>query len=78
MLAAGRCQAGVQAINTSYYHNSINVPVPQWNVTTTWGSNGVLMRFDNVIMAFWVLSQVEKRRGGARGEGRSCHPSDGV
>lgn len=56
----GWCESndGIQLINTSYYHSSINVPVPQWSQGTTWGANGNLARFDNVIMALWVLFQI--------------------
>ena len=39
---------------------SLNVTVPQWTQTSTWGVNGVLTRFDNVLMAIWVLLQVGK------------------
>ncbi len=49
---------GNQTISTSYYHEPLNITVPSWSVNTTWGSNGVLARFDNVIMALWVLVQI--------------------
>ena len=60
LLAAGRCQesGGTPTVTNSYYHDSIGVAVPPWNLTTTWGTNGELTRFDNVLMAFWVLFQV--------------------
>ena len=55
-----RCDAndGSQVITNSYYHDSINVTVPPWQMNTTWGANGILNRFDNVIMSLWVLFQV--------------------
>ena len=55
-----RCEAnsGSQVITNSYYHDSINVTVPPWQMNTTWGANGGLNRFDNVIMSLWVLFQV--------------------
>jgi hypothetical protein len=58
-----RCESnnGVHNITSSYYHSSINVPVPEWTVQTSWGANNVLQRFDNVIMALWSLFQVISR-----------------
>ena len=55
-----RCEAnsGMQTITNSYYHDSINVTVPAWQLNSTWGANGVLPRFDNPIMALWTLFQV--------------------
>ena len=55
-----RCEdnGGLQSITTSNYHESINVTVPLWQLNTTWGDNGILSRFDNVIMALWTLFQV--------------------
>ena len=50
--------SGLQLINTSYYHSAINVTVPQWTQETNWGANGNLARFDNVVMALWVLFQI--------------------
>jgi len=54
------CEAndGSQTITSSYYHSQIGVAVPPWTLDTQWGSNGVLNRFDNVIMAIWVLIQM--------------------
>ncbi|GAX82517.1 hypothetical protein CEUSTIGMA_g9944.t1 [Chlamydomonas eustigma] len=51
------CEAdgGIHNITHSYYHDMINVTVPQWQTSTTWGANGQLARFDNLIMALWVL-----------------------
>jgi hypothetical protein len=58
--ASFRCGAnnGIQSINSSYYHASINVTVPTWQQSTVWGANGVLARFDNVLMSLWVLFQI--------------------
>ena len=54
------CEAndGTQVINSSYYHSSIGVSVPEWSQATNWGANGNLARFDNVVMALWVLFQI--------------------
>ncbi|GAX83897.1 hypothetical protein CEUSTIGMA_g11321.t1, partial [Chlamydomonas eustigma] len=49
------CEAGMQNISTSYYHNYLNITVPEWSVQTDWGANGVLSRFDNAIMSLWVV-----------------------
>lgn len=58
-----RCEDsdGQHTVNTSIYHAALNVTVPEWQVNTTWGANGVLTRFDNVLMALWVLLQVSLR-----------------
>ena len=57
-----RCEAndGYQNISNSWYYDSINVTMPPWQLNSTWGANGVLARFDNVIMSLWVLFQVRK------------------
>ena len=57
-----RCEAnsGSQTITNSWYHDSINVTVPAWHLSTTWTANSVLLRFDNVIMALWVLLNVSE------------------
>jgi hypothetical protein len=54
-----RCETsgGLQTIVTSYYHAALNVPVPEWQVNTTWTATD-LHRFDNVLMSIWVLFQV--------------------
>ncbi|KAG1653438.1 hypothetical protein FOA52_010471 [Chlamydomonas sp. UWO 241] len=49
---------GQQTITTSYYHSALGVDVPPWTLDTKWGDNGNLNRFDNVIMALWVLIQM--------------------
>ncbi|GAX86028.1 hypothetical protein CEUSTIGMA_g13443.t1 [Chlamydomonas eustigma] len=51
------CEAdgGIHNITHSYYHDMINVAVPKWQLSTSWGANGQLARFDNLIMALWVL-----------------------
>ena len=55
-----RCEAnsGSQTIVNSWYHDSINVTVPAWQMSTTWTATSVLFRFDNAIMALWVLLTV--------------------
>ena len=35
--------------------------VPPWSLESSWGANGFLPRFDNVIMALWTLYQVQKQ-----------------
>jgi hypothetical protein len=57
------CEAGGTGtvnVTTSYYHSSLNLaqPFPSYQMTTQWGANGILPRFDNVIMALWVLFQI--------------------
>ena len=55
------CQAngGSQNISASYYHNSIGVRVPTWQLSdNNWGANGNINRFDNVVMALFVLFEV--------------------
>ena len=55
-----RCESnsGSQNITNSWYHDSINVTMPPYQLSTTWGANGILSRFDKVIMAIWVLFPV--------------------
>ena len=45
-------------ITTDYYHSSINVAVPPWQLVTTWGANGVYARFDNLLMSLVTLFQI--------------------
>lgn len=52
------CDAGSQNITTDVYHQSINVSVPPWQVSTSWGANGVLQRFDNLFQSLWSLFQI--------------------
>jgi hypothetical protein len=56
-----RCEddGGNHNITNSYYHASLNITVPEWSLSATWGANEILQRFDNVIMALWVLFQVQ-------------------
>lgn len=67
--ACARCDSngGQQLVNTSYYHAALSVPVPSWQLNTSWGANGLLTRFDNVMQALWVLMQV---RAGDTSAGR--------
>jgi hypothetical protein len=52
------CDVGSQNITTDTYHESINVSVPQWQISTNWGANGYLQRFDNVFQSLWTLFQI--------------------
>lgn len=50
--------SSTRVITTDYYHSSINVTVPAWQVDVTWGANGVSARFDNLIMSFVTLFEI--------------------
>lgn len=54
-----RCDAdgNVKVVESSYYHSTLNVSVPAWEINTTWTTTD-LHRFDNVLMSIWVLFQV--------------------
>ena len=52
------CLPGSRIISTDYYHYSINVSVPMWQISTKWGANGYLQRFDNIAMSLWTLFQI--------------------
>ena len=50
--------SSTRTITTDYYHNSIDVTVPPWIISVTWGNNGVYARFDNLIMSLVTLFEV--------------------
>jgi hypothetical protein len=45
-------------VTSSYYHSSLGVDVPAYNLTTSWGAD--FNRFDNVGTSLWVLMQVRE------------------
>lgn len=76
--ACARCESngGQQLVNTSYYHAALSVPVPSWQLNTSWGANGLLTRFDNVMQALWVLMQVRAGDTSAGGGNQDLQCSD--
>jgi hypothetical protein len=46
----------VITVNTSWYHDALNVTVPDWNITPSWTKG--FRRFDNVLSSIWVCFEV--------------------
>eukprot|EP00798_Chlamydomonas_sp_ICE-L_P030252 gene30252-35240_t len=55
------CEDGVHVITHSEYHAELGVDVPAWDVMTNWQAD--LFRFDNVLMALWVLYSMASLEG---------------